>query len=110
MNKTYSARALLRMADEPGTMHNFPGLFDETVFSQDTRTVNPGYFNKAEPNLSNDSRRQGRRRVHRAVVGIVVGRLVYRSRPTCPACPVRDLRDTKSHEGVRYGARNSVPG
>jgi hypothetical protein len=54
-NKSYFNRALQRMADEPGPMHNFPGSFDETAFSQGTRTVNPGYFNKAKPNLGNDS-------------------------------------------------------
>lgn len=35
-NKIYSSRALQRMADEPGPFHNFPGSFDETVFSQGT--------------------------------------------------------------------------
>lgn len=54
-NKIYSARVLQRMADEPGPFHNFPGSFDETIFSQGAWTVNPGYFNKAKPNLSNDS-------------------------------------------------------
>lgn len=54
-NKIYSNRALQRMADEPGPFHNFPGSFDDTVFSQGNRTVVPNYFNKAKPNLGNDS-------------------------------------------------------
>ncbi|NEE04703.1 hypothetical protein, partial [Phytoactinopolyspora halotolerans] len=53
--KIYSSRVLRRMADEPGPNHNFPTSFDETIFSQGTRTVVPDYFNKAKPNLSNDS-------------------------------------------------------
>lgn len=44
-----------RVVVSPGPMHNFQGSFDETVFSQGTRTVKPGYFNKSKPNLSNDS-------------------------------------------------------
>ncbi len=54
-NKIYSARALERMAEEPGPMHNFPGSFDDEIFASGTRTVSPSYFNKAKPNLSNDS-------------------------------------------------------
>jgi hypothetical protein len=53
--RLYSARVLKRMGDEPGPFHNFPGSFDETVFSQGSRTVNAGYFNKAKQGLSNDS-------------------------------------------------------
>lgn len=33
-NKIYSSRVLTRMADEPGPFHNFPGSFDDTIFSQ----------------------------------------------------------------------------
>ncbi len=54
-NKIYSSRALQRMADEPGPFHNFPGSFDDTIFSQGKRTVVPNYFNKAKSNLGNDS-------------------------------------------------------
>lgn len=36
-------------------MHNFPGSFDEKIFSEGTRTVTPDYFNKPKANLSNDS-------------------------------------------------------
>jgi hypothetical protein len=46
---------LQRAADEPGSFHNFPGSFDETIFSQGTRTVNPNFWTKAKPNLGNDS-------------------------------------------------------
>ncbi|MGY4719895.1 RHS repeat-associated core domain-containing protein [Naumannella huperziae] len=58
-NKIYSSRALQRMADEPGPFHNFPGSFDETIFSQGNRTVVPNYFNKVKPNLGNDSIQYG---------------------------------------------------
>ena len=54
-NKIYSARVLTRMVDEPGPMHNFPGSFDDAVFEHGSRTLNPGYFNKAKANLSDDS-------------------------------------------------------
>jgi hypothetical protein len=54
-NKIYSSRVLHRMADEPGPFHNFPGLLDDTIFPQGNRTVLPNYFNKAKPNLGNDS-------------------------------------------------------
>ncbi len=54
-NRVYSTRVLVRMADEPGPMHNFPVSFDRTVFEQGTRTVNPGYFRKPEPNLGSGS-------------------------------------------------------
>jgi hypothetical protein len=58
-NKIYSSRALQRMADEPGSFHNFPGSFDETIFAQGNRTVVPNYFNKTNPNLGNDSIQYG---------------------------------------------------
>ena len=54
-NKIYSARVLQRMGEEPGPMHNFPGSFDDTIFESGTRSVTPNFFNKAKPNLSNDS-------------------------------------------------------
>lgn len=38
-NKIYSARALERMAGQPGPMHNFPGSFDDEIFTSGTRTV-----------------------------------------------------------------------
>lgn len=54
-NKIYSNRALQRMANEPGPHHNFPGSFDDAVFSQGPRTVVPNYFKVAKPNLRSDS-------------------------------------------------------
>ncbi|GAA5039038.1 RHS repeat-associated core domain-containing protein [Actinopolymorpha pittospori] len=53
--RIFSARVLNRAGEEPGPFHNFPGSFDETIFSSGNRTVNPGYFNKPKPGLSNDS-------------------------------------------------------
>jgi hypothetical protein len=43
------------MAEEPGPMHNFPGSFDQEIFDNGTRSVNPNFFNKPAPLLSNDS-------------------------------------------------------
>jgi hypothetical protein len=53
--RIYSARVLNRMAEEPGPMHNFPGTFDQEIFDNGSRTVNPNYFNKPAPLLTNDS-------------------------------------------------------
>jgi hypothetical protein len=54
-NKIYSARVLNRAAEETGPYHNFPGSFDDVIFSEGTRTVNPNYFTKPRPNLGSDS-------------------------------------------------------
>ncbi len=54
-NKIYSARALERMAEEPGPLHNFPGSFDNEIFTHGTRSVSPNYFKHGKPNVSNDS-------------------------------------------------------
>lgn len=54
-NKIYSARVLNRAAEETGPYHNFPGSFDDVIFSGGTRTVNPNYFTKPRPNLGSDS-------------------------------------------------------
>ncbi|WP_222593226.1 hypothetical protein, partial [Cellulomonas composti] len=54
-NKIYSSRVLNRAAEESGPYHNFPGSFDDVVFSRGTRTVNPNYFAKSKLNLGNDS-------------------------------------------------------
>jgi hypothetical protein len=53
-NRIYSARVLIRAAEEPGPYHNFPMSFDEGVFGG-SRTEIPGYFNQARPGLTNDS-------------------------------------------------------
>lgn len=54
-NKIFSNRVLQRMSDEPGPYHNFPGSFDADVFANGTKTTVPNFFNKAKPNLGNDS-------------------------------------------------------
>jgi hypothetical protein len=54
-NKIYSSRVLTRMVDEPGPYHNFPGSFDDRIFSQGSREVNPNYFTKSKGNLGSDS-------------------------------------------------------
>ena len=55
VNRIYSARELLRRTAEPGTFHNFPELFNQTIFSQGTKTVTPNFFRVAKPGLSNTS-------------------------------------------------------
>lgn len=54
-NRIYSARELLRRAEEPGPFHNFPESFNKEIFESGTRTVTPDFFNKARTGLSNDS-------------------------------------------------------
>lgn len=54
-NRIYSARELIRRAEEPGPYHNFPESFDDLILEQGSRTVVPGYYNKAKPLLTNDS-------------------------------------------------------
>ncbi|MFN8520944.1 MAG: RHS repeat-associated core domain-containing protein [Chloroflexota bacterium] len=54
-SKIYSARVLERMADEPGPLHNFPGSFDDVVFSQGTRTVQSDFYRLPRANLGPDS-------------------------------------------------------
>lgn len=54
-NRIYSARELVRRADEPGPFHNFPESFNREIFESGTRTTTPNYFNQARQGLSNDS-------------------------------------------------------
>jgi hypothetical protein len=54
-NRIYSARELIRRADEPGPFHNFPESFNKQIFESGNRTVTPDFFNKARQGLSNDS-------------------------------------------------------
>jgi RHS repeat-associated protein len=54
-NKIFSNRVLQRAADESGPYHNFPMSFDDEIFSNGTTTTASNFFNKAKPNLSNDS-------------------------------------------------------
>lgn len=54
-NYIYSARELIRRADEPGPFHNFPGSFDDMIFNQGDRIVTPDFWRKDRANLSNDS-------------------------------------------------------
>jgi RHS repeat-associated protein len=51
--RIYSARVLLRAADEPGSFHNFPLSFDDQIFAG-TRTVQPNFFKVEKPGLSKD--------------------------------------------------------
>jgi len=53
-NRIYSARELIRRAEESGPFHNFPESFNQQIFEQGTRTVTPNYFNVAKPGLSQD--------------------------------------------------------
>ena len=54
-NRIYSARALIRQAQEPGPFHNFPESVTQDVFAQGTRTVTPNFYRVPKPGLSNDS-------------------------------------------------------
>ena len=53
VNRIYSARELVRRTAEPGPFHNFPESFNQTIFSQGTKTVTPNFFKVAKKNLSN---------------------------------------------------------
>lgn len=54
-NRIYSARELIRRAEEPGPFHNFPGSFDDVIVSQGQRTTTPGFFKTPRAGLSNES-------------------------------------------------------
>jgi RHS repeat-associated protein len=54
-NRIYSARELIRRADEPGPFHNFPESFNAEIFQIGTKTVTPNFWRTAKPNMSNDS-------------------------------------------------------
>ena len=54
-NRIYSARELIRRAQEPGLFHNFPESLDKTIFEQGTSTVTPNLWRTPKPGLSNDS-------------------------------------------------------
>lgn len=54
-NRIYSFRVLQRAAQEPGPYHNFPGSFDEVIFSQGQRSVVPNYFRTPRANMGADS-------------------------------------------------------
>jgi hypothetical protein len=53
-SRIYSARVLVRSAQESGPFHNFPESFNRQIFNLGTRTVTPNYFNLARPGLSNN--------------------------------------------------------
>ncbi|THF49395.1 hypothetical protein E6C50_11630 [Flavobacterium supellecticarium] len=53
VNRIYSARELLRRTAEPGPFHNFPESFNQTIFSQGTKTITPNFFRVGKPGLSN---------------------------------------------------------
>ena len=54
-NRIYSARVLIRSAEESGPFHNFPESFNQQIFDQGTRTVTPNFYNVARPGLGNDA-------------------------------------------------------
>jgi hypothetical protein len=54
-NRIYSARELIRRADEPGPFHNFPESFNAEIFQSGTKTVTPNFWRTAKPNMRNDS-------------------------------------------------------
>ncbi len=54
-NRIYSARVLLRSAEEPGPFHNFPLSFDNEIFKNGSITVIPNYFKNSKPLLTNTS-------------------------------------------------------
>jgi RHS repeat-associated protein len=51
----YSARVLMRAAEEAGPYHNFPMSVDEAVVNEGARTVRQGFWRTARANLSNNS-------------------------------------------------------
>jgi len=53
--RIYSARELIRRAEEPGPFHNFPESFNQQIFDQGTATETSNFWRTAKPNLSNDS-------------------------------------------------------
>lgn len=53
-NRIYSARVLMRAAEEPGPYRNFSLSFDEEIFGG-SRTEIPDYFNQPRAGLSNNS-------------------------------------------------------
>ena len=55
MNRIYSARELIRRGAEPGPYHNFPEVFNKSIFEQGTNTRVPNFYNQAKPGLSADS-------------------------------------------------------
>ncbi len=52
-NKIYSANVLERMSEDK--FHDFPGMFDETIFAEGNVEIVRDYFNKPKQNLSNDT-------------------------------------------------------
>jgi hypothetical protein len=52
--RIYSARVLLREAQDPGPMHNFPEAFNAEIF-QGSRTVTRNFFKVDRQALTNDS-------------------------------------------------------
>jgi RHS repeat-associated protein len=48
-NRIYSARELIRRADEPGPMHNFPESFNADIFAGTRTVVSPNYVLYTKP-------------------------------------------------------------
>jgi hypothetical protein len=53
--RIYSARELMRRAAEPGPYHNFPESFNQLIFDQGSRTLEPNFWRTAKTGLSDDS-------------------------------------------------------
>jgi RHS repeat-associated protein len=52
-NRIYSARELIRRADEPGPMHNFPEAFNSEIFAGTRTVVSPNYVLYTKPGTIN---------------------------------------------------------
>ena len=52
-NRIYSARVLIRSAEEPGPFHNFPKSFNQQIFEEGTQTLTPNFYTIPKPGLSN---------------------------------------------------------
>ncbi|MDI3287316.1 RHS repeat-associated core domain-containing protein [Polyangium sp. 15x6] len=53
--RIFSARELMRRAEEPGPYHNFPEHYDQDVFERGTRTVTANFWRKPRTGMSNDA-------------------------------------------------------
>ena len=53
-NRIYSARELVRRAEDPGPFHNFPESFNREIFEKGTRTTTRSAYKQTRQGLSND--------------------------------------------------------
>jgi len=52
--RIYSARELIRRAEDPGPFHDFPESFNQQILEQGTRTVTPSFYRVPRPGLATD--------------------------------------------------------